>query len=85
MPHNKLLQNQPIINCRIVINILKQIAVDEKSGEYFECAFDMINGDDVCVEDYVGCNVDNAFDLGYQSGRKIFARELLELISNEKT
>ena len=49
-----------------------------------ECFYDDETSDDLCVEDYVGRNVEDAFDLGEKAGKVMLARKLLEMLSEKE-
>lgn len=53
-----------------VIELLKGLAGDD-------CYYDD-EDEDVCVDDYAGGNVDDAFDVGERAGEVMLARRILD-------
>lgn len=60
-----------------LIESLKKLAAEETLDDLID------KGEDVCVDDFAGGNVDDAYSTGYNDGQVALARDILKVISQQ--
>jgi hypothetical protein len=57
-----------------LVEKLKKLTREETIGDLIEA------GEDVCIDDFAGGNVDDAYWSGFNDGRVVLAREILNFL-----